>query len=90
MLLDSQQWTLVAIIFYGFGRVNVGYPLVHTRVAYFLDWIRSMNVTDVVTVSGNNLGTMTTTSVFYDYLSSYRRLDNDNSSNNSRRLCCSE
>ena len=63
MFSASQQWTLVGVISYGFGCLNSGYPSVNTRVTYFLDWIRSLNVTGVVTVGDNNLGMTTTTSV---------------------------
>ena len=55
MFSTSQQWTLVGIISYGWNCLNSTYPSVNTRVTYFLDWIRSLNVTDAVIVGGNNV-----------------------------------
>ncbi len=51
MFTSIQQWVLVGITSYGHGCAQAEYSGIYTRVVYYLDWIRSMNVSDAVTVS---------------------------------------
>ena len=49
MFTSLQQWVIVGIMTFNYGCNNRSLPSVHTRVAAYLDWIQSMNVTGSVT-----------------------------------------
>ena len=61
MYTSSRQWVVVGITSYGYeSECGIAeYADVFTRVVYYLDWIRSMNVTDAVTIDSVTT-TMTT------------------------------
>ena len=50
---DTQQWVVTGVVSYGSyeGCATPNYAGIYTRVAHYVDWIRSMNVTDIVTVA---------------------------------------
>ena len=56
LFTEQQRWVIVGIVSYGYDCATPVYAGVYTRVTYFLDWIRSMNITglaiatDVVTM----------------------------------------
>lgn len=59
----SRQWILIGINSYYFGCIFTELPSVHTRVIPYLNWIRSMNVTDTVSVESNDILMVTPTTV---------------------------
>jgi secreted trypsin-like serine protease len=61
MFTPSNQWIVVGITSNGIGCARAEYAGIYTRVVYYLNWIRSMNVMDAVTVSDVTTTTTTTT-----------------------------
>ena len=61
MYTPSQQWVLVGIISFSVRCSNTGYPSIMTRATSALSWIKSMNITDLVTVSDVTSTTTVTT-----------------------------
>ncbi|UJR32729.1 hypothetical protein I4U23_020188 [Adineta vaga] len=53
---ESRQWVIVGLTSYGYECASRTYAGIYTRMTFYLDWIRSMNVTDAVTAN-----TITTT-----------------------------
>lgn len=50
MFTASRQWILTGITSYGIGCARADYASVYTRIVYYLDWIRTMNISDAMTV----------------------------------------
>lgn len=53
MFTASQQWVLVGVIAFGVRCRDTGYPSAHVRITPYLEWFRSVNVNDTVTVNSS-------------------------------------
>lgn len=47
MFTSSRQWITVGIVSYGFGCALPAYAGVYTRVATYISWIESMNISGI-------------------------------------------
>ena len=46
----TRQWVIVGITSYGQGCANANYAPVFTRMVSYLNWIRTINISDAITV----------------------------------------
>ena len=66
LFTEQQRWEVVGIVSYGYDCASPLYSGVYTRVTYFLDWIRSMNITGLTTAT--DFVTMPTTTTTSDVM----------------------